>query len=559
MKKIPALRMEAGDGLLEALLKVPSLPAYIQRLPAVTLDRLIERVGLEDCGELLQTVGSEKMNEVLAVSLWTRSAMGKTDALNVSRFVQWVQTWLLDGEETMARRVADMEDELLVCLLKELFQVRIWGGGNISDDDNTGDGNNTGDEVDLVFEEYRIYRSSERHWYVVEEMLMTMWARHPDFTLRLLGRCEQDQSAATQVSSGIGSDARHEDLAYAREIKRAQAGYVDPVAACAFLIHARSHSLAELRDQRAYDFFTAEYFVRQARNLQRQSASPARSDGRRWLPRQIANDQDLTDSTKDGSGLIDRGAATATPEEFAVLDSILRDEGIIGYNNGSRALLAAPGGGIEESDSKSSTLIERAIVQLARHDPVVSSQRLVELAYLSNIVVVDMKIQGREFSESDAARFAVATANLGACWLLDDMDMPGDPLSSICRVLESEPGIVRLFQIGYQLLCEIPEQCAQALERVLRSRPRRSAVINLIRQKQYSAARSAIERLADVSDNATCVALNILVDSSPCFPSMLDGQAMCSMYVDKSSRYVGTTEDLQFIADFLDRLQDLFD
>jgi hypothetical protein len=56
-------------------------------------------------------------------------------------------------------------------------------------------------------------------------------------------------------------------------------------------------------------------------------------------------------------------------------------------------------------------------------------------------------------------------------------------------------------------------------------------------------------------DNAACIALKTLIDSTPCFPRLL---APCDgappVYANKRYRYISTSADLYRITEFLDSL-----
>ncbi len=555
MTKTPTHAAWSSRNLLQTLLDVPSLPVYVQQMPAVTLSRLIDRIGLEDSGELLEIIGPEQMNEVLSVSLWRRPAPGQMEVLDIEIFLRWVRTWLLEGEETMARRLLEMQEDLLVSLATPLFLVRTW------DDEDLPGG------VEFIFDEYRIYRRSESHWPLIEEMLLALWQYQPDFILRILARCDREQAAAGQNLPGIANKSSlYEDIAFEREDRRTHAGYVDPVHASVFLASASSRSLAELRDQHTYDYGTMEYFSRQAQRLTRLS-SPTSSAAQDIAPSyQIANSGNRTKGKNETSSA-DMVSVGEISKEFEKLDATLRHAGVILSPTGPFALLAAPDSHTGASDSSTSTLLEQAFIKLARDAPIASSRRLSELAYVSNIVMIEMRVQGHGFSESDAARFAVSTANLGACWLLDNITDSDDSPSSVQRMLENEPGIVRLFQIGYRLLCDIPEQCARALENVPLSHPgddtdfthdevygmsRANTLASLIRRKQFDLARSRIDDLIGVIDSVECVALKTLIDSTPCFPCQLDSiNGKPLIYVNKASRYISTLVDLHHITEFL--------
>ena len=63
-------------GLLDRILDTPQLAQVVPRLPPELLHRVIERCGLEECGELIALATSAQVARVLDLDLWRSSSAG---------------------------------------------------------------------------------------------------------------------------------------------------------------------------------------------------------------------------------------------------------------------------------------------------------------------------------------------------------------------------------------------------------------------------------------------------------------------------------------------------
>ena len=63
--------------LLLTLRNDPALPSLLNTLPAAALARLVERVGLNDAGELMELTPARKLLQALDESVWKSPAPGR--------------------------------------------------------------------------------------------------------------------------------------------------------------------------------------------------------------------------------------------------------------------------------------------------------------------------------------------------------------------------------------------------------------------------------------------------------------------------------------------------
>ncbi|ALP68505.1 hypothetical protein AN416_37870 (plasmid) [Paraburkholderia caribensis] len=556
MKKV-AHSSRISDLSLHDLLQIESLPAYIKQMAPRTLCRLIDHIGVEDCAEFMSIVDAQTMRKVLSVALWTRPTTGGPELLDAARFISWVRVWLVEGERATTLRLLDIEEDLLVAIITRLIDVRMLDATNISD-------------ADWVLGEFRMEARLDGDWQVLQEMFFALWQFEPDFSRRLLSRCESEQTfAAHHASDAHLANGLDADITFSRSSERDADGYVDPVHACAFLASARSRSLAQLRDEQSYDLETAEFFAAQTGVRERTYLPSSIHDLSYRIPGSTTEELPLRGAKHSDGGI----ELIGTKRDFDIIDAMLHDAGILEQRN--HLLLELTQSGICGDEVATGELLIRALKEVfcAPSSASASSQRLRELTYLANIVMADVQIQGHPFREDEAGKFAIAVANLGACWLLGDAGEPCESVAGFRMTLDNDAGVVRLFRIGYHIICRIPDRCAEALEQLATIRHDDASefdfraydeswslaeVANLVRQRQFYMVRSLIDDFAVTMDSATRTALRFLIDATPQFPAVLDGlEGAVQIYVDKTARYISTTSDLALIEAFLKRLPQL--
>ncbi|WP_434629635.1 DUF6178 family protein [Chromobacterium sp. CV08] len=543
-KGLPSAPLRGGSELIRQISGSPQLATYIQELPAYTLNKLIETVGLEDCQEILALVSAEKLKEVLDISLWHGQGLGQREELDIDQFMRWIETLREDEDRLAPRLIALGEDFIVVCLARLISVV----DRTVATPEDDGG---------ISIDNYQVFPKIEKHWHVVVEMLLNLSRHAAEFLLRVLERCNFTPSASRQSQEEDGEEAEllEEDITGDRVASRSASGYVDPVSATLFLMSAKTQPLASLLDQRRYDVNTADFLGKQRQRLA-QTFSGRPADARR-PPLLPAAENPVSGQSPAGE--------TENREAFAALDAILRNAGVFAPAQSETRLLASEAG---QQRSPASSLLKTALSRLPAD---IASDRMAELAYLSNIMMSGATVQGKAIHEAEAAQIVGATSNLGACYLAGTAGE--DAAGAVVRLqhdLEAEPGIVRLFQIGYQLLCTIPVRCAEA---IIRSAPQKQSLLDefeyeyeeeiaapyeimkLIRENRYNEAKTLTDNLPAEFHGSTITALRTLIDATPCFPNVLEAQAGSkNIYVKKGYRHISTMEDIAKIHAFLKRL-----
>lgn len=244
--------------LLARLLDTPDLAPRVQALAPAALCKLIERVGLEDAGEVLAFATPAQLTAVLDEDLWRDD-----ETFDPARFVTWLEVLLESGDRFVAERLAELPEELVTlaferCLLVVDMDALV-----------TELAGRDGDEVDRIekaladgpceeLEQYRIIARRADGWDAVLAAVLALDRDHHALLARILERC----AAATAdrgdlVTALTTAETIEADAAADREDRRAAAGHVAPSLAKAFLEHARRDGDWRTRDPSTRAYFRA--------------------------------------------------------------------------------------------------------------------------------------------------------------------------------------------------------------------------------------------------------------------------------------------------------------
>jgi hypothetical protein len=84
MSSLVRTQPASSTRLLMRILDRPELLAAVRELPAPVLGRLIDRVGLEDAGELVALATTEQLQGVFDQDLWRAAAPGEDERFRPS-------------------------------------------------------------------------------------------------------------------------------------------------------------------------------------------------------------------------------------------------------------------------------------------------------------------------------------------------------------------------------------------------------------------------------------------------------------------------------------------
>src|SRR5262245_40514919 len=347
--------------LVLRILERPDLVAAVRELPGAVLGKLIDRIGLEDAGELVALASTAQLERIFDDDLWRADRAGGDETFQPERFALWLRVMLEAGEDALVQRLCELPPELVALAGHRLVLVL--------DVDVIEELTRPGDEEaeqlalaleDSAFEEWEEFRVIAREpdaWDDVWNALLAMDRDHHD---RLRAILEQCCEMSTEYISGQGGlfqvltadQMLDSDVAAARDDRRAAAGFISPADGRAFLEAARRGTGGDERDP-----ITRAYF----RGLAKPAAAP---------PPKVDAPR-----TRD-----------AAPADVRDLAALLREAEVIAPAPAGTPLLAAAG----EGDPKAgrahlvAPLFEQAMSDLRQRDPVRFSARAQEVGYLVN-------------------------------------------------------------------------------------------------------------------------------------------------------------------------------
>ena len=237
-----------GDrrGLLDRILETPQLAQVVPRLPPELLHRVIERCGLEDCGELVALATPAQVARVLDLDLWRSPAAGLDEQFDADRFGVWLEVLVEQGTDVAARTVAGLDADLVAAGLAQhvrIFHIATLDGYVTTD----------GTEIPAVIEPdgglaceiagSRIIARRPDAWDAIVDVLAELDASHPAAFARIMRACRALSNSRSELD-GLdallsGADQAMFDLADEREQRREALGFASPAQARAFLESSR--------------------------------------------------------------------------------------------------------------------------------------------------------------------------------------------------------------------------------------------------------------------------------------------------------------------------------
>jgi hypothetical protein len=416
-------------------------------LEARALGKLIDHVGLEDCGELVSLATTDQLRQVFDEDLWRSEQPGKDETFDAGRFALWLEIMLEAGEDLAARKLAELDEDLLtLALCKRILVIDIDElAVTMSESERSSDLDLADKALESCLyhelEEYRLIARDEERWDAILSALVALDKEHHELLRRLLERCCAISTEYIEDNGGLydvltSGEMLESDLGAEREDRREQEGFVAPSSAASFLSLGRVTARQELAGATGADPVSRAFAP--ARALRALRAGGA--DSRRTPGRPAAEPQPQRDDP-----------------EAAGLVRLLREADVLPEPR-ALALLEAPAG-------DSARLLPPAIVALRERDPALYAERLRELAYLANVLLAGCGLDGRRFRAVEAAEAVVATCSLGLDHLLEaePAGRRKERAGRAVAILASE-GAVKLFLLGWNLLHhELAMRAARAL------------------------------------------------------------------------------------------------
>lgn len=535
-KPAAARHSSAAGRALRALTGHPALAELVTTLPATTLTRLYQTVGLNDAGQLMALTPPAALARALDEAVWSET--DRETRFDPDVFVDWLEVWLGEGVAFTAERLLALDEDLLSLGFASVLLVadsHVSGFGHAPGDDaevpvpdSSEDAGGPAAQIDR----FLLSARQQDEWDIAIGALLALWDEAPARAVALLERLAAAHPGVDGTDTALARDAAAD-----REARREAGGFVPASAAHAFLALAQHLEPAELLALDAYDPESARQLerLRRARRSAPPTASPTPSDVFATTP---PSDAGTADPDETGSA----PGPAADPAAAAELWALLTRAGVVD----------APVAGLLAAPETTTLTLHRRLREVADDAEAIDASAA-ELAYLANVLVATVL----EGEGADRAReLAMAATNLGIELLEQHHDrvVPG-----------SGAGLVRPFLVAWRTLGELPMQVVRVFEArfaELEERPPAgrawllgearaslAALRSAVDAGDFDAARDALGVLSLLFDTDTCRSAAHLLDAPPAFPGLLDG-------ADHSSRRpIRGVADLTRIAHLLDAVR----
>jgi len=435
MTSLSGPHVPTSANLVLRILERPGLVAAVRDLPGAVLGALIDRVGLEDAGELVALASRQQLERIFDDDLWRAERAGGDETFRPERFALWLRVLLEAGDEAVVRRLCEMPVELVALAVHRL--VLVMDGDVIEEQLSPGD--ELAEQLERVledsafeeWEELRLIARDPDAWEDVWSALLLLDRDHHDRLRAILEACREMSMEYISGQGGLfqvltASEMLESDVAASREDRRVAEGFVSPADARAFLELGRregDHSGA-IGDAR--DAITRAYFRGLATG-----AAPAGADA------------------APGPAVVPGPGAGETPAapDASGLEALLREAEVIAPAPVGVPLLAAFGAARAPAGAPRliAPLFERAMSDLRQRDRERFSERLREVGYLVNVWMAGGANEGRRPRPVEAVEKVLATCEAGMQARLG----PGANASEALALLVRVPADV-LFRRGFR-------------------------------------------------------------------------------------------------------------
>jgi hypothetical protein len=437
--------------LLDRLLDTPHLAHVIPRLPPEVLHRVIRHCGLEDCGELVALATPGQLAAVFDLDLWRPARPGLDEQFDADRFGLWLEVMMESGATVAAQKLADVDVDLAIAAFAQhvlVFDPAAVSPSAPTDGEEMPAAGTPHDGVSCDVGGYRVVARRPDSWDAIFGVLTSLGAEHQAYFHRVMRGCRRLSNSKPEIDGLDDLLPEDEqvmfDLAFSRERRREQQGYMTPAQSRAFLQMSRQVPLGRDTLPPSGNPVARAYF----RAIESTTAADADSGSRPLL-------------TTSGAPSAPADSADAVT---AIVDMLL-DAGVLPQP--PRALLDGP-----QSHASRLACIQAQMQFAGDHDHFACSMRSQELAFLANTIMAGCSLQARPFTAREASDAAVAVCNLGLenwprHWLLAKSrgSSVGDAGTALPDDFLIGHDLVSVFQVGWTVLHE--DVCMYVAEQLI--------------------------------------------------------------------------------------------
>jgi len=435
-RNLPA---RAPRDLIGRILETPDLPRVVRGLPPTVLHQLVQKCGLEDAGPIVAFATTEQLMGVFDHDLWQAARAGAADEFDADRFGLWLEVLVEAGAELAARKVAEMDFDLVTAAFSRYLLV-------LDAEWNAIERRDAGllDEVmpdlaeQLALAEatlenglelggFRIVARRGAPWDALVEVLSRLSSDHPALFGQLMVRCGALSTEYIEDNGGLfdvltSDEQVLSDVAGERDERRAEEGYVGPPEAAAFLKLARQ----PVGSASSADPLTTRYFC----TLDARAAASRKDDAAERPSREVE---------QEGRRFL----------------AVLEAEGVLAASQ--QPLL--PAGETDAPDRLAA--IRTQLLYAREHSAAAYAQRSDELGYLANVLIAGCSFKSRRFRPVEATDAVLAVCNLG----LENRPHAAGRVLPTAFLVEQE--LVTVFRWGWSVLHE--RVCLDLARRLVRA------------------------------------------------------------------------------------------
>src|SRR5262245_29306806 len=123
MSTLSRRHVPPSTDLLMRILERPGLVAAVRELPGAVLGKLIDRIGLEDAGDLVALASTAQLERIFDDDLWRAKRAGGDETFRPERFALWLRVMLDAGEGVLVQRLRELPRDLLALAVHRLVLV----------------------------------------------------------------------------------------------------------------------------------------------------------------------------------------------------------------------------------------------------------------------------------------------------------------------------------------------------------------------------------------------------------------------------------------------------
>src|SRR5437763_500189 len=113
MKSLSRHQVPPSTQLLTRILERPGLVETLRELPGAVLGKLIDRIGLEDAGELVALASTAQLERIFDEDLWRADGAGDDETFRPERFALWLRVMQEAGEPALVQRLCELPQDLV--------------------------------------------------------------------------------------------------------------------------------------------------------------------------------------------------------------------------------------------------------------------------------------------------------------------------------------------------------------------------------------------------------------------------------------------------------------